>query len=68
MFCVCKQTAAVKDLEERLDRYAELFGPHPVDGCAMEPDVRLKDPDKIVWALPRRLSQREEHSVDEGVD
>jgi hypothetical protein len=57
IFAVCKQTAAVKGLEELLDRYAELFGPHPVDGCAMEPaDVRLKD--KVVWVPPRRLSQR----------
>jgi len=59
----------VKNLEELLDRYAELFGPHPVDGCAITPvDVRLKDPDKVVWVLPRRLSQREEQTVDEGVD
>ena len=35
IFAVCKQTAAVKDLEELLDRYAEFFGPHPMDGCAM---------------------------------
>jgi hypothetical protein len=27
----------VKDLEELLVTYGELFGPHPVDGCAMEP-------------------------------
>jgi len=61
-----KQTAAVKDLEELLDRYAEFFGPYPVDGCAMESvDVRLKDPDKVVWVHPRRLSHREEHIVDE---
>ena len=40
----------MKNLEELLDRYAELFGPHPVDGCAITPvDVRLKDPDKVVW-------------------
>jgi hypothetical protein len=35
----------------------------------MEPvDVRLKDPDKVVWAPPRRLSRREEQIVDEEVD
>jgi len=67
----------VKDLQELLDRHAELFGPRPVDGCAMEPVdvrlkdpdkvvwvVRLKDPDKVVWVVPRRLSQREEQIVD----
>jgi hypothetical protein len=69
IFAVSKQTAAVKDLEELLDRCAPLFGNHPVDGCAMEPvDVRLKDPDKVVWVPPRRLSQREEQIVDLGVD
>ena len=69
IFAVCKQTAAVKDLEELLDRYAELFGSHPVDGCVMDPvNVRLKDPDKFFWLPPRRLSQREEKIVDEAVD
>jgi hypothetical protein len=59
----------VKSLEELLDRHAELLGSHPVDGCAMEPvDVRLKDPDKVVWVPPRRLLQREEQIVDEEVD
>jgi hypothetical protein len=59
----------VKDSDELLDRYAELFGPHPVDGCAIEPvDIRLKDPDKAVWVPQRRMSQREEQIVDEEVD
>jgi len=58
IFAVCKQTAAVKDLEELLDGYAGLFGTHLVDGCAVEPvDVRLKDPDKVVWVPPRRLAR-----------
>jgi len=66
---LCKQTAAVKDLEKLLDRYFELFGPRPVDGCAMElVAVRLKVPDKVVWVPPRRLSQREERIVDEYSD
>jgi len=71
IFAVCKETAAVKGLKEVLDKYAELFGPYPVDGCAMEPvdvSVRVKDPDKVVWVPPRRLSQREEEIVDEEVD
>jgi len=34
----------------------------------MEPvDVRVKDPDKVVWVPPRLLSQREEQIVDELV-
>ena len=49
IFAVSKQTAAVKDLQELLDRYAELLGPHLVDGSAMEPvALRLKDPDKLI--------------------
>jgi hypothetical protein len=62
IFAVCKQTAAGKYLEELLDKYAEL-------SCAMEPvDIRLNDPDKFVWVPPRRLSQREEQSVDDKVN
>ena len=69
IFAVCKQTATATDLQELLYRYAELFRPHVVNGCAMKPvDATLKDPDKVVWVPPRRLSQREEQIFDDEVD
>jgi hypothetical protein len=61
IIAVCKQTAAVSDIEGLLDIYAESVELYLVDSCAMEPvDVELRDPDKVVWVPPRRLSRREE--------
>ena len=68
-FAFQEQTAAVEDLQIPLDNHSDLFGPHMDEESALPSvEIRLKDPDEIVWVPPRRLSQREEEIVNEEVE
>ena len=69
IFGLQSQTEAAKDIEEILNKFAELLGSHSSEGCSMEPvEIRLKDPDEVIWVPPRPLSQKEEEIVDEEVE
>ena len=69
VFAFKKQTAAAKDLEALLESCAEVFRPYPYAACNTESvEIRLKDPHKVIWVQPRRLSHRDKEIVNEEVE